>query len=1178
MDRHDAESGARTGLRFIVLNGVEVERDGIPVPLGPPQRRALLCALAFRRRQWVSARTLLDALYDGAAPASGIGVVRTHISALRRALEPNRPPRTAPMVLLSGHGGYQLRIDDDRIDLGVFDRLVADAELVRADPVSAQQRYRRALGLWSGEPLAGMPGPYAESQRIALIERRLAVVEDSLEVDLTLKQADHVIECTRQLLADHPLRERAAGLLMRALAERGRRAEALTTYTRIRRRLVDELGVEPGAELCALQARILNGGTDFRVAATPLPVSADPAPQLDPAPPLDEATPGPGFAAGPQHLSPPTPGAATPVRAGSPLTSHGATPSHEVPTPTRNADAPLPPGRREQVDRILAAHRRTIAGAGGVVLISGYPGYGKTALLEAVAQRIPSSYRASLAAPGGREPRVLDIIHAALGAAEIEPTHDLPTLVDRVRDLLVAVSVAHPLVLLLDDVTDGDEPSLRLLTALAPALRSMPVLIVVAFDDRPWYPLVTSEWHAALERGAITTVRLAGLGPAAIGALAARELGRPCPAELAADIHRATAGMPVLVTALLDDLRLLDDPRTVPARLPGGGYARAVRHQLSRYSVDGGRMLRAIAALQHGEPPLAVLAAACEQDAAEFRERCELLVTVGILDDAARPRLCHPLFATTLLRLAAPEEIERIRLAAARQARRESCDPRTVARYLHGLRGERWSGWVPALLEAADEAARHRDLTEAADHLTAALRIAGSEQREHTLIRLGQLKLWTDPAAAREYFDEALTSQRSLGVTPTAVIPLAWVLATGRQADAARTLVEEVIAETAVRDPAAAVPLRASMWMIAALTDQSWRDFVARLRREPVRDTITAAVLSWDDAFAVRCSAQQALARFPMFGSGDHLPREIGGIVASVAMWADDLTLACQLSEQLDDRSFGDLDVYRRVVYTEALLRGGHYTRALAQCDLIGTDPARPVTRRPAALVAQYAHALLGLGRADEAEHWLDSVTDQANPEAWEWTVVKYVRALVCAARGRAREAATLFLDCGRRTAAKGLANPAHIAWRSSAALQLVSLGETARARELATAELELALRWNTPYTLGRAYRAVALTSDESQTIPLLHRAVDHLRHSETVTELVLAEIDLSDALRRAGDDRAAREHLLTARDIAAGRGATLFTDRIDARLRSLAVDRRTGRDPAQDRAVAEGRMQAAAG
>ncbi len=84
---------------------------------------------------------------------------------------------------------------------------------------------------------------------------------------------------------------------------------------------------------------------------------------------------------------------------------------------------------------------------------------------------------------GSREPRVLD----APGS---------PTLIDRVRDLLTTTSAAHPLVLLLDDMTDADEPSLRLLTALAPALRSLPVLIVVAVDDRPWYPLVISEWHA----------------------------------------------------------------------------------------------------------------------------------------------------------------------------------------------------------------------------------------------------------------------------------------------------------------------------------------------------------------------------------------------------------------------------------------------------------------------------------------------------------------------------------------------------------------------------------------------------------------------------------------------------------------------------------------------------------
>lgn len=133
-------------------------------------------------------------------------MIQTHVSALRRVLEPPRPAGTPPAVLLYGHGGYQLRVSDEQLDLGCFERLVAEADRARAQRQwqEADDRYARALDLFSGEPLAGVPGPYAERQRDSLTERRLVVLEDSLENAITGGRAEQVVDRLRLAASEHP--------------------------------------------------------------------------------------------------------------------------------------------------------------------------------------------------------------------------------------------------------------------------------------------------------------------------------------------------------------------------------------------------------------------------------------------------------------------------------------------------------------------------------------------------------------------------------------------------------------------------------------------------------------------------------------------------------------------------------------------------------------------------------------------------------------------------------------------------------------------------------------------------------------------------------------------------------------------------------------------------------------
>ncbi|MFJ6634519.1 AfsR/SARP family transcriptional regulator [Streptomyces sp. NPDC091376] len=266
------ERSGGDGLRFGVLGPVRAWRPGQALPSGSPQQRALLAALLLREGRTATAAELIDAIWGDEPPSQALAAVRTYASRLRKILDPG--------VLVSESGGYAVRIPSDALDLHVAQVLVADAEKARAggDRCQARSLINKSLGLWDGEPLASVPGPYAEAQRARLEEWRLQLLETRLEMDLDLGcHAEAVSELTA-LTAAHPLRERLRELLMLALYRSGRQAEALAVYADTRRLLADELGVDPRPELSALQQRILQADAELaRPVEQPTPATPRPA-------------------------------------------------------------------------------------------------------------------------------------------------------------------------------------------------------------------------------------------------------------------------------------------------------------------------------------------------------------------------------------------------------------------------------------------------------------------------------------------------------------------------------------------------------------------------------------------------------------------------------------------------------------------------------------------------------------------------------------------------------------------------------------------------------------------------------------------------------------------------------------------------------------------------------------
>ncbi|MBL1079266.1 AAA family ATPase [Nocardia sp. 2] len=1141
-------------LQLRLLDGVELILDGRVRVLGPPQRRGVLAVLAVRRGQWVSGAALVDALYEGArVPSSGTGVVQTHISALRRVLEPDRAPRATPTVLLSGHGGYQLRVTDEQVDVGVFDRLVAAAGDAGAagDWGRAELLYAEALALYSGEPLAGIPGPWAEQQRMVLAERRLAVVEDSLEIAVRHGRAAQTIDTLRMLTAEHPLRERLRALLMRALADRGRRSEALAVYRDTRRLLVDELGVEPGAELRRVHERILEGWE-------PAPVS----PADEPAPEWDSE-------------------------------------------PIRLLD------RERELSDLDTWVRRAGSGRGGLILITGRSGYGKTCLLDEFARRYPRSVRIDLL-PG--DDLAAEMLRQLGGASEVEGDEraDDHAMAARLRTAIAQRTAApargadatadaqgsadQPLLVLIDNAAEMDDRSAKVLAAITPGLRRSRALVVMTLDERSWDQRVL-DLHASLEPLAVEILRPRRLSPAGIAELFRERTGVACPAELATRIQWAAGEIPMLVDALISDLADREDPTRIPDRMLDGRYSRAITRLLQWFSADGAVMMRALSVLQEFEPGIATLAAAADEAPGVTRQRCELLADAGILASADPPAVRHPLIANTIHRLSGREESARFCTAAAEHERRVGFPARRVARYLRELCGPRYARWTVVLVDAAEEALRDCVIVEAVRWLELALHICGPEERDDLLVRLGQLELWTNPAAARARLDEALRGQRARGVNPTAAVPLAWTMAMRREATAAIPLLHTVIAETEARDRRSADNVRASLWMVAALTAQTWNDLIADLsagisreldtrppdgaggeldtgmpdgagserdtgmpdgdgselvsdpRARAARDDITAAMLTWADAFGVRIDARTALERLTPGAGAPALPRPLIGMQAHLAMWGGDLGTALRLTELRADQHFGAIDTYRAILRSEVMLRSGAYRDVLAELGPVLGDIDDALIVPPATVAAQYAHALLCLGRVAEAEQWLDRRTADANPETWEWTVALHIRALVCAERGDVRKALGHFLEVGRRVGAVGIANPAHIPWRSSAAIQLLCIGERARAHELVSEELALAHRWNTPATIGRAMRVLAAAAPGGPDAALLERAVALLHTQDSPVELIPALLDLARLHSRAGNPDRARPLLDEARTLAEPIGAARHLAEIDALL-----------------------------
>ena len=269
-------SGDRSSVGLVValLGPVEIgPGGGAMAPVAQPRLRVLLGLLGAAGGRMVTAEALVDGVWGEEWSPGREKNLHALVYQLRRRLAAVEPGSGAR--LSRAGAGYRLELGPGELDVAVFADLAGRGrEAARAgDSAAARELFGQALGVWRGAALADaapLCGRLA-GEAARLEELRLAVTEERIGCDLALGRHSEVAGELAGLVAEFPLRERLAGLLMTALYRCGRRGEALAAYDGTRRVLAEQLGLDPGPELAGLQAKVL---ADDPALAAPAPAAA----------------------------------------------------------------------------------------------------------------------------------------------------------------------------------------------------------------------------------------------------------------------------------------------------------------------------------------------------------------------------------------------------------------------------------------------------------------------------------------------------------------------------------------------------------------------------------------------------------------------------------------------------------------------------------------------------------------------------------------------------------------------------------------------------------------------------------------------------------------------------------------------------------------------------------------
>ncbi len=617
----------RVKLEIRLLGTLEAYLDGAAVDLGGPRQRAVLALLLVARGAPVSVDRLIEDLWQGEPPQRATASLQVYVSNLRRALEPGRPPRTPARLLISAPPGYAVRLDQAGVDAWRFERFVrfaADA----ADPREAITALEEALRLWRGSAFAEFAAePWAAPEAARLDELRWVARERLADAQVAAgRPAEATVEA-EALVRDAPLREEGWRLLALGQYLAGRQADSLATLRRARRLLSDELGIDPGPRLVALERDVLAQSVEL---PPHVPRAAKSAPAVD---------------------RPPDP---PPAGTG----------------PADDAQATFV-GRRAERVALVEAARTARAGIPAAALIAGEPGGGKSALLAQLrADLVAAGWRVAVGRcpedDGGLPARAWVESLRSL-AAETDPgryadalagllsderTPELTSnvLVQRyqlhqaVHDWLATLT-DRPLAILLDDVHRADGETRALLTSLLDQGLEPQVLFVLAYRPQPGDPL--DDLLASLARHSPTRIRLTGLAPDEVAELVTAVTGAPQAPAVVDALATRTDGNPFY---LKESARLLlSEGELVATSQVPEGVADVLRRRLARLPAESVSILR-LASVVGRDVDITLLVRAAEVGEEAVLDALEAGLIAGLLVEPGpgTVRFSHLLVRETL--------------------------------------------------------------------------------------------------------------------------------------------------------------------------------------------------------------------------------------------------------------------------------------------------------------------------------------------------------------------------------------------------------------------------------------------------------------------------------------------------------------------------------------------------
>ncbi|WP_329567100.1 AfsR/SARP family transcriptional regulator [Kitasatospora sp. NBC_01266] len=584
-------------LDFGLLGPLSVAVDGRRIAVGGPRQRTILALLLLSPDAIVSVDAMVEAVWQGDPPATARTQVAICVAGLRKIF---RAEGCGEELIATAHPGYQFNTGHHRIDLLVFEGLVAAAEQAagQARTAEAAELYERALGFWRGPVLEGVTGRPVEDEAGRLEEVRLACYEASVELQLALGRHLDVIGSLTAVVREHPLRERARHALMLAQHRAGRRADAMETFREGRRQFIDELGLEPGTPLIQLHDSILR---DDPALVLPERLATEPLPEAAPVPVADQR-PTPSF------LPPNVPA----------FTGRGA--------------------ELAQLDQ-LVEHGRSEEQPPGIGFITGVAGVGKTGLAVHWAHRVSGHF------PDGRlyvdlcghddthEPTsAADVLSRFLRALGV-PSEQIPADPGERTSLYRSLLADRQVLVVLDNA--------RTVAQIQPLLPSNGQCCVVVTSREPMEQLMLRYGAVRVQLGLLPTAeaiellgRIVPDDKIAADPVQAERLAELCDrlplalriagARLASKAHWSVKH---LVARLADERRRLDELSQGESQVRAG-FALSYRYLPS----DAARLYRRLALLE--APDVTVWAAAALLDAHPFEaERLlEQLVDVQLLE------------------------------------------------------------------------------------------------------------------------------------------------------------------------------------------------------------------------------------------------------------------------------------------------------------------------------------------------------------------------------------------------------------------------------------------------------------------------------------------------------------------------------------------------------------------